>query len=43
MYVAFPNLSEFKKHTNGIWNTEVWIMEFSEHMLHFNGDRFYNC
>jgi len=38
---AFPNFSEFKKHTNNIaWDTEVWIMEFPEHMIHFNGDRF---
>jgi type II restriction enzyme len=38
---AFPDFSEFKKHTNNIaWDTEVWIMEFPEHMIHFNGDRF---
>ena len=39
---AFPDFSEFKKHTNNIaWDTEVWIMEFPEHMIHFNGDRFF--
>ncbi|MDO9614881.1 MAG: BsuBI/PstI family type II restriction endonuclease [Bacteroidota bacterium] len=33
--------SEFKRHTSNIaWDTEVWIMEFPEHMIHFNGDRF---
>ncbi len=38
---AFPDISEFKKHTTEIaWDTEVWIMEFPEHMIHFNGDRF---
>ena len=38
---AFPDFSEFKKHTNNIaWDTEVWIIEFPEHMIHFNGDRF---
>ncbi|MBI9036512.1 MAG: restriction endonuclease [Bacteroidales bacterium] len=38
---AFPDFSEFKRHTNNIaWETEVWIMEFPEHMIHFNGDRF---
>ncbi len=38
---AFPDFSEFKKHTAEIaWDTEVWIMEFPEHMIHFNGDRF---
>lgn len=38
---AFPDFSEFKKHTSEIaWDTEVWIMDFPEHMIHFNGDRF---
>ena len=38
---AFPDFAEFKKHTNNIaWETEVWIMEFPGHMIHFNGDRF---
>ena len=38
---AFPDFSEFKKHTSDIaWDTEVWIMEVPEHMIHFNGDRF---
>ena len=38
---AFPDFSEFKKHTINIaWDTEVWIMEFPEHMIHFNGDKF---
>ena len=38
---AFPDFSEFKKHTKNIaWDTEVWILEFPEHMIHFNGDRF---
>lgn len=38
---AFPDFSKFKKHTTEIaWDTEVWIMEFPEHMIHFNGDRF---
>lgn len=39
---AFPDFTEFKKHTNDIaWDTEVWIVEFPEHMIHFNGDRFF--
>lgn len=38
---AFPDFSDFKKHTSEIaWETEVWIMKFPEHMIHFNGDRF---
>lgn len=39
---AFPDFSEFKKHTTNIaWETEVWIAEFPEHLIHFNGDRFF--
>lgn len=38
---AFPDFKEFKKHTAEIaWETEVWLMDFPEHMIHFNGDRF---
>ena len=38
---AFPDMSEFKKHSNNIaWETEVWLMELPDHMIHFNGDRF---
>lgn len=38
---AFPNFSEFKRHSLEIaWETEVWIVDFPEHMIHFNGDRF---
>lgn len=38
---AFPDFAEFKKHcTNIAWETEVWIVDFPEHMIHFNGDRF---
>ncbi len=38
---AFPDFAEFKRHTNNIaWETEVWLMEVPDHMIHFNGDRF---
>jgi hypothetical protein len=38
---AFPNKSEFKKHIADIaWETEVWIADNPDHMIHFNGDRF---
>jgi hypothetical protein len=38
---AFPDLKEFKRHTVDIaWETEVWIAELPDHMIHFNGDRF---
>lgn len=38
---AFPDFQEFRKHTSNIaWETEVWIVDSPEHMIHFNGDRF---
>ncbi|MES2566991.1 MAG: BsuBI/PstI family type II restriction endonuclease [Bacteroidota bacterium] len=38
---AFPDMGEFKKHSNNIaWETEVWLMDIPDHMIHFNGDRF---
>jgi hypothetical protein len=38
---AFPDMTEFKKHsTNIAWETEVWLMEVPDHMIHFNGDKF---
>jgi len=38
---AFPDFMEFKKHSKNIaWETEVWIAETPEHMIHFNGDKF---
>lgn len=38
---AFPNTAEFRRHAADIaWETEVWIAENPDHMIHFNGDRF---
>ncbi|MCQ2168430.1 MAG: restriction endonuclease [Bacteroidales bacterium] len=38
---AFPNAKEFKKHVADIaWETEVWLSDTPDHMIHFNGDRF---
>lgn len=38
---AFPDFKEFKNHINNIaWETEVWISEIPDHMIHFNGDKF---
>jgi type II restriction enzyme len=38
---AFPDMAEFRKHMRDIaWETEVWIVEVPDHMIHFNGDRF---
>jgi hypothetical protein len=38
---AFPDFAEFRKHLKQIaWETEVWIAEIPDHLIHFNGDRF---
>jgi len=38
---AFPDFAEFKQHSKDIsWETEVWIADFPEHMIHYNGDKF---
>jgi hypothetical protein len=38
---AFPDLNEFKRHAPDIaWETEVWVVSFPDHMIHFNGDKF---
>jgi type II restriction enzyme len=38
---AFPSFADFRKYIRDIaWETEVWIAEAPEHLIHFNGDRF---
>ena len=38
---AFPDNKEFRKHSGDIaWETEVWLADTPDHMIHFNGDRF---
>lgn len=38
---AFPNILEFRKHIKNIaWETEVWIADQPDHIIHFNGDHF---
>lgn len=38
---AFPDVAAFRRHAADIaWETEVWIAENPDHMIHFNGDRF---
>ncbi len=38
---AFSDFREFKRHVDDIaWETEVWISEIPNHMIHFNGDKF---
>ena len=38
---AFPDSAEFRKHIDAIaWETEVWMADRPDHMIHYNGDRF---
>lgn len=38
---AFQNFKEFKRHLDNIaWETEVWLSEIPDHLIHFNGDKF---
>jgi len=38
---AFPNLREYGRYIRDIaWNTEVWIAEIPDHLIHYNGDKF---
>jgi hypothetical protein len=39
---AFPDFHEFKKHINNIaWESEVCIENNPDHMIHFNGPKFF--
>lgn len=38
---AFLDFKTFKSFSESlVWETEVWIADMSEHMIHLNGDRF---
>jgi type II restriction enzyme len=38
---AFSTFTEFRRHIKNIaWETEVWVAEVPDHLIHFNGDRF---
>jgi hypothetical protein len=38
---AFPNRATYRKFAHDIaWETEVWLADSPEHMIHFNGDKF---
>ena len=38
---AFPNFATYKKFSQDLaWETEVWIADVPEHLIHLNGDRF---
>jgi hypothetical protein len=38
---AFPDFSTFRNFLTGIaWETEVWVAEIPDHLIHFDGERF---
>jgi len=38
---AFPDMRSFKRHTSDIaWETEVWIANMPDHLIHYNGGKF---
>lgn len=38
---AFPDFMTYKKFAESLaWETEVWIADMPEHMIHLNGDKF---
>jgi len=38
---AFSDRTEFRRHITDIaWETEVWIADDPDHLIHFNGDKF---
>jgi len=39
---AFPDFSEFRKHSALVaWETDVWLADAPDHMIHYNGDHFF--
>lgn len=40
---AFPDFAEFRKHIAEIaWETDVWVIEVPDHIIHYNGRRHLN-
>jgi type II restriction enzyme len=38
---AFPNRTTYRKFAKDVaWETEVWIADAPDHLIHFNGDKF---
>ncbi len=38
---AFADFKEFRKHMSNIaWETEVWLCDTPDHLIHYDGDRF---
>jgi type II restriction enzyme len=41
---AFLDFREFKRHRDNIaWETEVWVASNPDHMIHFNGPKFFTA
>ena len=39
---AFPDFGEFRKHMQNIaWETEVWLRDAPDHLIHYDGERFF--
>lgn len=39
---AFLDMATFKRFSEKIaWETEIWVADFPEHMIHMNGDKFF--
>lgn len=43
IYVSvFPDFREYARHARNIaWETEVWLAEAPDHLIHLNGDKFF--
>ena len=38
---AFPDIATYKKFSSELaWETEVWLSDAPDHMIHLNGDKF---
>ena len=38
---AFHSFPAFRQHARNIaWDTEVWLADIPDHLIHYNGDRF---
>ena len=38
---ACPDFAEFRKHMRNFdWETEVWLCDAPDHMIHYDGERF---
>lgn len=38
---AFPDFREYRKHMDKIaWETEVWLADQPDHLIHYDGERF---